>query len=137
MRDFRATARLRRFGNADQCAALRGPALRELEAMDLALFPKRGLLSGTVLGGRRLAARIGLSGSLAERLAGAGEVGRAACGLDGFFAMVLRYFGDMRCSLFKGMASICEPTLGRVNCNKNFQIASEVGGRDCLFFAGA
>lgn len=63
MRDFRATARLRRFGNADQCAALRGPALRELDAMDrenvfdLPVYSRTMRLpSGEVIACRRLGA---------------------------------------------------------------------------------
>jgi hypothetical protein len=57
--------------------------------------PHQGLLTGVVLGGRRLAARIGLSDSLASGLAAGMGAGESFSGGDVVQTTVLRYFGDM------------------------------------------
>jgi len=58
-------------------------------------FPRRALLTGTVLDGRRLAAAIGLSEALAGRIAHGLAESAGATGPAGIFDTVLRFFGDM------------------------------------------
>jgi hypothetical protein len=58
-------------------------------AFDPDASPENARIEGLVLGGRQFAATIGLSRSLADRLATGTE------GLDGFYGTVLHYFGDM------------------------------------------
>ena len=53
-------------------------------------YPENAVVEGTILGGRRYAAGLGLSRPLADRLAGS-----AGAGLAAFYDMILRYFGDM------------------------------------------
>jgi hypothetical protein len=63
--------------------------------MDVAHFSHWGMLTGVVLGDRHLAAWIGLSTSLADKIVTAVPGPETVPGLDAFFFMVLRYFGDM------------------------------------------
>ncbi|EHJ49039.1 hypothetical protein DFW101_3039 [Solidesulfovibrio carbinoliphilus subsp. oakridgensis] len=83
-----------------------GRVLSRLAGEDLAIasigvpfepdrYPETGVLKGVLPDGRRLAASVGLSATLAARVAG--ETGEGSGkGLAGvFFPAVLRYFGDM------------------------------------------
>lgn len=64
-------------------------------AHDPGEYAENARIEGLVLGRRRVAATIGLSRSLADRLAADGADGQAPDGLAGFYDTVLRYFGDM------------------------------------------
>lgn len=88
----------------------------------LALFPERALLEGAVLGGRRLAARIGLSEGLAGNLAAALAPGDPVSGRAESWETLLRYFGDM---LRDGALLLDQ---GRVSPDRELEAAPE----DCL-----
>ena len=85
-------------------------------------YPENAVVEGTVLGGRRFAASLGLSRPLADGLAaGPDKPGRPA-GLPGFYDMILRYFGDM----LRDAGLLLES--GRVSAG----VLSPEGCEDCL-----
>lgn len=63
--------------------------------LEVASLSRRVLFTGAVLEGRRMAAWIGLSVALFDRLAASLPGSEATAGIDTFFPKVLRYFGDM------------------------------------------
>ena len=58
-------------------------------------YPENTVIEGTILGGRRYAACLGLSRPLAGRLAGSAEATGGRAGLAALYDRVLHYFGDM------------------------------------------
>ncbi|OLN27367.1 hypothetical protein DVDV_2165 [Desulfovibrio sp. DV] len=58
-------------------------------------YPENAVIEGTILGGRRYAAGLGLSRPLAARLADSAGAADGRTGLAVFYDRVLRYFGDM------------------------------------------
>ncbi|KHK02059.1 hypothetical protein [Desulfovibrio sp. TomC] len=60
-----------------------------------AAYPEAAVIEGTILGGRRFAACLGLSRPLAARLADRVESADGRTGLAAWYDMVLRSFGDM------------------------------------------
>lgn len=59
------------------------------------IYPESVVIEGTILGGRRYAACLGLSRLLAARLAGSAKAADGRAGLAVWYDMVLPYFGDM------------------------------------------
>ncbi|MHC1791456.1 hypothetical protein [Solidesulfovibrio sp.] len=59
------------------------------------VYAANAVFSGTVLGGRRFTAALGLDHALADRLTAAGAAADRAVRLEAFYATVLRYFGDI------------------------------------------
>ena len=87
---FAALARgVRRFAGEDL-------AVTSLGVPDAtAGFPRRALLTGTVLDGRRMAAAVGLSELLADKISRGLSEAAGPGGTGELFGTVLRFFGDM------------------------------------------
>ena len=111
------TRAVRRVGGEETAIASLGNPYEPAE------YPEKALLDGTVLGGRRFSAFIGLAGPLADRLASVpGKPG----GLPAFYEKTLHYFGDM----LRDASLLLES--GRVVCGAT----PPAGCGDCLTVRG-
>jgi len=95
--------------------------------------PETALFEGTVLGGRRFAATVGLSRPLGQRLAEAGTGG-----LGPFYDTVLRYFGDMLrdASLLLKSGRVVPDALAPAGCEDCLTVRGQTpsGGLALLFW---
>jgi len=80
---------VRRLGGEEMVVSAIGSPL------DLHDYPEAAVIEGDILGGRRLAAGLGLSAALVAELAGATAGGGEGRPVEVFFVTALRYFGDM------------------------------------------